>query len=125
MTTSGYKGIVFAEINAASTTTSITMKFSYAFGDVPQTYVLGPATILPNAVPVPPPGIPTIPPDAYYSATMTEIVTVTETVRTSSSTARPSCEFHTVAILFIITTALVMAPSVSPELNVPLEFDST
>jgi hypothetical protein len=124
MTTSGYKGFVFTEINPTSTTTSITMLYSYNFDDVPQTYVLGPATILPNAVPVPPPGTPTTPPDAYYSATLTEVVTVTETVRTSSSTARPSCEFHTVAILFIITTTLVMAPRVSRKSNAPFEFDS-
>lgn len=115
MTTSGYKGIVFTEINPASTTTAITMAYhQFPNGEVPiSTYILGPVTILPHTTPSTSPGTPTTPPDAFYSATLTETLTVTETIRTSSSTTGLSCKFRTVAIFFTLTTAWVMAPHVS------------
>jgi hypothetical protein len=114
MTTTGFKAIVFTEINPTSTTTPITMKFDrngnfYA----PAVYTLGPVTILTNSVSQPPPGTPATPTE-LLPITVTETVNIaeTQTLTVKSSASLSHCEFGITVVLFLITTIWLIVPIV-------------
>jgi hypothetical protein len=103
MTTTGYKNLVFTEINPTSTTTTILVVYNRLWiGAI--TYTLGPYTVIPHETPVTTP-TPTPPPTTKQpdpTVACTPATTVTVSSPNSATTVPPNCEFLVTAFLAVV-----------------------